>query len=73
MLNYLIVYKRKSEPSKYELQHHSGENRDEVSVPGIYNDYKYIIDNDGSNIIFFHIKKKNFRKTLRKKSWGCKL
>ncbi|XP_062607681.1 kinetochore-associated protein 1-like, partial [Saccostrea cucullata] len=32
LLNYLRVYKRKSEPSKYEVQHHSGENRDDLQI-----------------------------------------
>lgn len=32
LLNYLTVYKRKTEPSKYELQYRSGENRDDVSL-----------------------------------------
>lgn len=32
LLNYLTVYKRKTEPSKYELQYRSGENRDDLQI-----------------------------------------
>ncbi|XP_022332534.2 kinetochore-associated protein 1-like [Crassostrea virginica] len=32
LLNYLTVYKRKAEPSKYEIQYRSGDNRDELQI-----------------------------------------